>query len=147
MESTPLSLATLDDLTEEAGRLARSLVPNASHATLVTLSGELGAGKTTFVQAIARSLGVTDHVTSPTFVLAKAYDLTSQSFDRLIHIDAYRLTEQGGLRTIGFETYFAEPKNLMLLEWPEMVDEELPQSSVRIALEALEDGARRITYA
>jgi len=147
MESAPTSLATLDDLTNEAGRLAHSLVPNGAHATLITLSGELGAGKTTFVQAMARALGVTDHVTSPTFVLAKAYDLAGQSFERLVHIDAYRLTEQGGLRTIGFETYFTEPKNLVLLEWPEMVDEELPQPSVRIALSAPEDGSRQISYA
>ena len=147
MQPAPVSLATLDDLTNEAGVLAHSLAPNAANATLVTLSGELGAGKTTFAQAIARSLGVTDHVTSPTFVLAKAYELTGQPFERLIHIDAYRLTEQGGLRTIGFENFFKDPKNLMLLEWPEMVTEELPQPSARIMLDVLDDGTRTITYA
>src|ERR1700754_3179272 len=87
-------IETVEELDREAEGFAGRLVPSAQGATLVTLTGELGAGKTTFTQSLARALGVTDTVTSPTFVLEKIYSLpdSTQGFTRLVHIDAYRLS-------------------------------------------------------
>ncbi|KND46868.1 MAG: tRNA threonylcarbamoyl adenosine modification protein YjeE [Parcubacteria bacterium C7867-004] len=148
MEPSGRALINLDELEQEAERFTRTLLPKADAATLVTFSGELGAGKTTFVQAIARFLGVLDPVTSPTFVLAKTYLLPEgNSFERLVHLDAYRLTEENGLATTGFQDLITDPSNLILLEWPEMVKDELPQADVAISLEVRTDGTRHISYA
>jgi tRNA threonylcarbamoyladenosine biosynthesis protein TsaE len=96
-------------------------------AQLVLLEGELGAGKTTFVQALARSLGVKERVTSPTFVIQKTYALpssqTKHGFKRLVHIDAYRLNSLDDLRMLGWGECVADPHALILLEWPERVRE------------------------
>lgn len=147
MEASSIQIKDLADLEREATRLAGEITPRAGHATLVTLSGELGAGKTTFVQALARALGISEPVTSPTFVLAKAYSLPDGVFSRLVHIDAYRLTEDNGLATIRFRDFMQDASNLIVLEWPEMVDGELPEPDIRLSLEALASGARHLTYA
>jgi len=101
-------------------------------ATVVTLSGELGAGKTTFAQGIARALGVEETVSSPTFVIEKIYQLSGQRFEKLIHIDAYRLKNQHELDVLGWKEIITEPKNLIVLEWPERVAEAIPENAIRI---------------
>lgn len=147
MEKT---IRTLEELAEEAVRFVRSLATlesSARVATLVTLSGELGAGKTAFTKAVANALGVEEMVTSPTFVLEKIYLLPSgQSFKRLIHIDAYRLETGKDLGPLGFDELMQDTSNLILLEWPEKVTEALPAPSKRISLVALPDGSRTISY-
>lgn len=144
------ALPTLESLTAEAAEFVLRLSPNTSGATLVTLSGELGAGKTSFTQALARSLGVTEHVTSPTFVLEKIYELPAESgrgFARLVHIDAYRLEGENSLMPLGFDGIMQDASNLVVLEWPERVSDALPTAAHAITLEVLSDNARSITYA
>lgn len=160
------TVQTLVEFEEEAARFARSLVkseqrlPAGRQATLVTLSGELGAGKTAFVKAVALALGIEDVVTSPTFVLEKIYILPSASgraraFKRLIHIDAYRLSSGGELAALGFDELMQDEGNLILLEWPEKVADALPAPATRISIVADTDGvsaegpdeARDISYA
>lgn len=141
------TLHTLSELESEAASFAKTLTPVDGTATLVTLSGELGAGKTAFTKALAKALGVEDAVTSPTFVLEKIYVLgESVPFTRLIHIDAYRLKEGKELSALGFDEVMREEKNLVVLEWPEQVDDALPLPAVRIRLEPQADGSRTITY-
>ena len=91
-------------------------------ATLITLSGDLGAGKTTFVQHAAEYFGITETLTSPTFVILKEYVIPkASSFDYLIHIDAYRLQNKEELESLGWKQLVTNPKNIIFLEWPEMV--------------------------
>jgi tRNA threonylcarbamoyl adenosine modification protein YjeE len=150
METT---VRTLAELEAEAVRFAGSLAPHEQGATLVTLSGELGAGKTAFVKAVARALGVEEVVTSPTFVLEKIYLLPpklgglASKFGRLIHIDAYRLSRGSDLAPLGFDELMQGAGNLILLEWPERVRDALPAPSICISLVVLDDGARKISYA
>lgn len=88
-------------------------------ATLVGLSGHLGAGKTAFVKAVAAELGISEEVTSPTFVIMKIYDISRSSWKRLVHIDAYRLEKREELEALGWESLASDPGNLILVEWPE----------------------------
>ncbi len=135
-------------LLREAQALVEGLSPKEEGATLVTLSGDLGAGKTTFAQKIAQVLGVTEHVTSPTFVLAKTYALPEgQLFRELLHIDAYRLEQGSDLEKLGFSDADKNTETLILLEWPERVADMLRRADVGITLEAKPDGTRIITYA
>ncbi len=141
------TLANLEELQEEAAGFARRLAPAANHATLVTLSGELGAGKTSFTQGAARALGITDPITSPTFVLEKVYELPqAAAFARLVHIDAYRLEGEDTLAPLGFEELYADPANLVVLEWPELVSAQLPQADHALTLSVAGDG-RELSYA
>lgn len=144
----PRTLDSLETLEAEAAAFARILKPSQGHATLVTLSGNLGAGKTTFTQAVAKALGVLEPVTSPTFVLAKPYPLPAGSaFSKLVHIDAYRLEGGKDLAPLAFEEMMADAGTLILLEWPEMVADGLPKADVSITLEPVSDTARTISYA
>lgn len=139
---------SLDDLETEATRLVGTLVPPSDAAALVTLSGELGAGKTAFAKAVAHALGLEENVTSPTFVLEKIYQLGSSAskFERLIHIDAYRLDKGADLVPLGFDELMKDSGNLVLLEWPEKVADALPVPAVKITFTINTDGSRTISY-
>lgn len=139
-------LSTLEELQAEAKRFVGELKVHTDRATLVTLSGELGAGKTSFVQGVGSALGIDSSITSPTFVLEKIYQLTNQSFERLVHIDAYRLNGGAELVPLGFWQTIAAPRTLIMLEWPERVNDGLPQADVRITLTVADEG-RDISYA
>ncbi len=139
-------LPTLSLLEEEAERFAKTLAPSR-YATLVTLSGELGAGKTAFTKALAKALGVEVEVTSPTFVLEKIYALPKgQPFKRLAHIDAYRLKDESELASLGFDELMSDPDTLVVLEWPEQVKGMLHVPSVKISITVENEGVRRIAF-
>jgi len=138
-------IRTLEELEAEAKRFVGTLAP-IDRATLVTLSGELGAGKTAFVKAIARVFGVEEIVNSPTFVLEKIYLLEEQQFKHLIHIDAYRLEKGSDLAPLGFDELMQDPGNLILFEWPEKVTDALPEPTARISIVVQDDDSRVISY-
>lgn len=147
MQEDQLPVMGLEELEAEAARFAAGLSPRADGATLVTLSGELGAGKTTFAQAMARALGVVEPVTSPTFVIAKSYALPEGSlFARLVHMDAYRL-EGAPLEPTGFPEAMRDPGTLVLLEWPELAGDALPEPAAAVRLETVRGTQRSIAYA
>jgi tRNA threonylcarbamoyladenosine biosynthesis protein TsaE len=144
MEKT---VVTLEDTEQEAARFVRSLAPKEAGATLVTLAGDLGAGKTSYTKAVAKTLGIAENVTSPTFVLEKIYVLPEGNiFKKLVHIDAYRLNEGSELSALGFADLLQDAGNLIMLEWPERVADILPTPAVALTLEIQEDGSRKITY-
>ena len=144
MEKTLTSLAELET---EVSSFVDGLVPKESGATLVTLSGELGAGKTAFTKAAARALGVEEIVNSPTFVLEKIYQLApDKPFKRLIHIDAYRLASGDELSALGFDEILKDAGNLIFLEWPEKVADALPPAKA-ISITTLTNDSRTISYA
>lgn len=123
------------------------LVPN-SRATVIALEGELGAGKTTFVQALARALGVTKRVVSPTFILMRRLEVASHdAFDTLVHIDAYRIAAPGELDAVRFNDLLAERRSLICIEWASRIGDALPQDAYRITLSHMEGGqGRRAVY-
>lgn len=146
MEKVVRSLSEFEDTARE---LARDWKPRAEGATLITLSGELGAGKTAFTKTVAEEFGVSEVVNSPTFVIEKVYEPSPEKgngFARLIHIDAYRLESGKQLEPLHFEDALADPKNLILLEWPEQVADALPKPAMRISITQEADDARTFTY-
>ncbi len=119
---------------------------DTTHATIVTLSGDLGAGKTTLSQAIAKEFGVTTKVVSPTFTILKTYKVKNKHWDLLQHIDAYRLEKPEEIVKIGWAELVANPRNIILLEWPEKIEEFLPQKVHSVRLSHVSDLKREIHY-
>ena len=118
-----------------AGTLLDLVKPDDMGATVVGLTGDLGAGKTTLSQSIARHLGVTDTVVSPTFVIAKMYITSDSRFEQLIHIDAYRIEDIQELDPLGWEGMVHSPKTLILVEWPERITEALPPHTMHFHID------------
>ena len=117
-----------------AARLAAALVPG----DVVTVSGELGAGKTTFVRGAAQALGVTDRVTSPTFTVGHRYD----GRIRVAHLDLYRFAGVSAAEWGDLEPYFDDA--LVFVEWPEAAGDELPAPRARVRMRHDGEGRRVI---
>jgi tRNA threonylcarbamoyladenosine biosynthesis protein TsaE len=122
---------TTADTAAVARELLASLTPQTT-ATVIALHGDLGAGKTTFVQALAAHLGVRESITSPTFVIQKDYHVEGE-WDHLVHIDAYRLDDPAELARLGFGELCATPRTLICIEWAERVTELLPADTVHLS--------------
>jgi tRNA threonylcarbamoyladenosine biosynthesis protein TsaE len=137
-------LVTLEKMPEYARFFVEHLPKKSGEgAHVVGLFGDLGAGKTTFVQAVARELGVQKTVASPTFVLVQVYRTTHPVFKRLIHVDAYRL-DRNERDTIGWRRYREDPGNLILLEWPERIPGGLPKGVHSLMFTVRDGDAREI---
>ncbi len=121
-----------------------SLDSNSDSALVVGLYGNLGSGKTTFTQAVAKELGVSDIVNSPTYVIEKLYETKHSHFIRLIHIDAYRLESGKELQNLNFEALVNNPHNLILIEWPENVKDILPENTKKITFNFISENIREI---
>ena len=141
-----MTVVGVQKMREEVSRFIARLEPPASGAIVVTLSGELGAGKTAFVKAAAKALGVEEHITSPTFVIMKIYDLYGQMFKKLVHIDAYRLKGEHHLKVLGWGELCADPQNLIFVEWPEQAGNAIPKDAIRITLRYSGENDREIIY-
>lgn len=125
-----------DDLPALVERVLQKLEnrEEKNRAALVALEGELGAGKTTFTQALAKRLGVEGAVQSPTYVLMKSYELSNQPFERLMHIDAYRLADAAEFAALNPASFLVDPGALVVVEWPERIGAALPKPDVALKL-------------
>lgn len=103
-------------------------------AAVLALHGDLGAGKTTLTQELARQLGVTEMVVSPTFVVMKGYETTDEQLSQLIHIDAYRIEDIDEMRVMHFGELLASTETILVIEWAERIDALLPKTTVHLDL-------------
>ena len=140
------------DLLEGFGSDSTSL-KTADRAMVIALNGDLGVGKTTFTKALAQHLGIREHVTSPTFVIQKSYKIPIQDikkqnrlvFDKLVHIDAYRLESSDDTAALNFNTTLAEEHTLVVIEWAENIKNALPVGTVSINFEHESEITRKVT--
>lgn len=138
---------TLHSLTETqnfAKEFVKNLAPQEDKATVLGLYGDLGAGKTSFTQGLAQALGVSDTVVSPTFVIEKIYTLSNQKFSHLIHIDAYRIEKSDEMVHLGWEEIIANPQNLIVVEWPELIADIMP-THIQVKLTHVSENERQIS--
>jgi tRNA threonylcarbamoyladenosine biosynthesis protein TsaE len=134
---------------EETRRFGQELAVSLSGGSVVALSGDLGAGKTTLTQGLLEALGVSGPYTSPTFVLMKRYDVDSEryrSIRRIYHADAYRIGTQEML-SIGWEEWIEDSEGIVIIEWPERIADIVPETAVNVSLEWLDESRRKITVA
>lgn len=134
-----LIITSIEDLT----KVANKLLQFAGERKIMTFSGEIGAGKTTFIQQLCAQLGVKESVTSPTFALANVY-MTAENGE-IYHLDLYRLKNKQEALDIGIEEYLYEDR-YCFIEWPEVISDLLPDDLVHISIELLENSHRKIVF-
>ncbi len=142
----PLISRSPADTAALARQIISQLKPDPRRATTVFLVGDLGTGKTTFTQSLARALGLDLPVTSPTFVIQKTYEIDQAGWQKLMHVDCYRLEDGDELTKLGFSEWLASPNTLLVLEWPERVDGVLPAPDLQLAFKFVDDKTREIDY-
>lgn len=121
----------------------RSLAEKIAKTHIFALTGDLGSGKTTFVQGFAKGLGIKDSVISPTFVLIRQHKLP-KSQKMLFHIDLYRLENENDFENIGLSEILNDLSHFILIEWAEKAKNILPKETTWINFEILEDDKRKI---
>ncbi len=119
---------------KETKKLATEIASQFKGVRVIGLVGELGAGKTVFVQGLAEAMGITEVVNSPTFVLMKNYEVhePESTVHNLVHVDAYRLNDSQELNDIGLEEYLNKKNTIVVIEWADKVKDLLPVDSVMI---------------
>lgn len=111
-------------------------VESRQSAFVLALHGELGVGKTTFVQMLAKALGITETITSPTFVVMKQYQLETakNGVEQLVHIDAYRIEAEAEMNPLHFDELLKTPGLLICIEWAEKIKNLLPKNLLDITI-------------
>ena len=128
-----------EDIRQAAKQFAESMGEN----TVFAFYGKMGAGKTTFIKAVCEQLGVDDTVTSPTFAIVNEYEAAQGR--PIYHFDFYRIKKVSEAYDMGCEEYFYSG-HPCFIEWPELIEEVLPEETVSVTIEALPDGLRRLVF-
>ncbi len=128
---------------ESISEAAREFIAQMGDNKIFAFYGSMGAGKTTFVKALCEAMGVTDTVNSPTFAIVNEYDTPSGR--PIYHFDFYRIKRLAEVYDMGYEDYFYG-RGLCLIEWPELIEELLPEDTVKVTIEELPDGSREVRF-
>ena len=124
-------------------KFAAAIAAAAAPGSVITLNGDLGAGKTVFARGFARGLGITEPVSSPTYTIVQEYELPQGG--RLYHLDLYRISGIDAALAFGVDEFLDDPQGLALIEWPDRITGILPPDALSIEIEHLSDTERRIT--
>ena len=126
---------------EHINEAAQAFVNQIGNHTVFAFYGKMGAGKTTFIKAVCEDLGVNDVITSPTFAIVNEYTANDGV---IYHFDFYRIKKLEEVYDMGYEDYFYSGA-LCFIEWPELIEDVLPEDAVRVNIEEQADGSRLVT--
>lgn len=135
-----IKIDSLDHLHEAA----RTFIEAMGDHTVFAMYGKMGAGKTTFTKAVCECLGVEDVINSPTFAIVNEYR-SATTGELIYHFDFYRIKKLEEVYDMGYEDYFYSGA-LCFIEWPELIEDLLPEDTVRVHIEENEDGSRSIKW-
>ena len=127
---------------ESIGEAAKQFVNEMGEHKVFAFYGTMGAGKTTFIKAVCEELGVEDVITSPTFAIVNEYSIAAKE-ESLYHFDFYRIKKLEEVFDMGYEDYFYSG-SLCFIEWPELIEELLPDDAVRVEITEQADGSRKV---
>jgi tRNA threonylcarbamoyladenosine biosynthesis protein TsaE len=132
---------------QETQRLGEKIANQLKGGEVLALSGELGGGKTTFLQGLAKGLGIKERILSPTFIMMRQYSVTDHRsrITDFYHVDLYRVESEKDIEGLGLEEIWGDPENIVTIEWAEKIKNILPKKRMEIFFEYLEENERRIT--
>ena len=133
---------------ENIREAAKSFVNGIGDSKVFAFYGKMGAGKTTFIKAVCEELGVEDVITSPTFAIINEYTTHSSlptPHSTIYHFDFYRIKKLEEVYDMGYEDYFYSGA-LCFIEWPELIEEVLPEDAVKVTITEQADGSRTINF-
>ena len=131
-------------LAEELAERCLKIKMNGS-AIVIGITGDLGSGKTFFTQTFAKTLGIKERITSPTFAIQKIYKIPIVGLNDLIHIDTYRIEDEKEILDLGWEKLIGNPKNIIIIEWAEKIKEIIPNKYIQINFEYFGKNKRKAT--
>jgi len=126
----------------ETQEFARDFAKNLKAGDVLCLYGDLGSGKTSFVQGLAKGLGITRRIISPTFIIARRYKIGDLNF---YHIDLYRTQTVQDLRSIGIDEILEDDKNIVAIEWAEKLLDLMPKKRIDLKFEYIDENTRKMT--
>ncbi len=129
---------------KDINKAAQTFIDYMPEGNVIAFYGNMGAGKTTFIKALCEELGVEDEVTSPTFAIVNEYTCTNAP-SKIYHFDFYRIKKLEEVYDMGYEDYFYSD-SLCLIEWPELIEELLPDDVTKVHIIEQPDGSRKIVY-
>ncbi len=130
--------------TQETNRLAEKLAKKTKPGDVFALYGNLGSGKTTFTNFLVKALGFDSRVQSPTFVIIRTYNKNLGKIRKVYHVDLYRLTRPEELDDLGWEEMFEEEDAVVIIEWPEFLEENLPKGVKKLRFTYVDENTRKI---
>ena len=134
---TEYVINSLEELTKTAKEILRDFDKNKMFA----FYGKMGSGKTTIIKALCEELGSNDNITSPTFAIVNQYNTFEKGL--IYHFDFYRIKSQEEVFDIGYEDYFYN-NNYCFIEWPELIENLLPDNCIKVKIDELNKGVRKI---
>jgi tRNA threonylcarbamoyladenosine biosynthesis protein TsaE len=128
---------------KETQRLGEDFAKTLKGGDVVCLYGELGAGKTTFVQGLAKGLGINSRIISPTFIIVRSYELEVLNF---FHIDLYRMEGEKDLESLGIDEILNNKNNIVVIEWAENLNNQMPKKRTDVEFSYENDDVRKIVF-
>ncbi|MCR5131760.1 MAG: tRNA (adenosine(37)-N6)-threonylcarbamoyltransferase complex ATPase subunit type 1 TsaE [Prevotella sp.] len=149
-----IRIDNIEKIHEAARTFIREALPQHN---VIAFYGKMGAGKTTFIKALCEELGVEEVITSPTFAIVNEYSITAPpsakntasedlKIGAIYHFDFYRIKRLEEVYDMGYEDYFYQPDALCLIEWPELIEELLPETALCVNISELPDGSRQLAW-
>ncbi len=136
---------------EQTQKLGFELAKSLKGGEVLALHGDLGSGKTTFMQGLAKGLGIKRNIISPTFIIMRTYEIGMENHEsritNLYHVDLYRIESERDVEGLGLLELLGEKENIVAIEWPEKIENLLPKDRIDIYFEYLVDDKRSITFA
>ncbi len=129
---------------EKINEAAQQFIENMGDGKVFAFYGKMGAGKTTFIKAICEELAVDDVITSPTFAIVNEYT-SNKLGEPVYHFDFYRIKKIEEVYDMGYEDYFYSG-HLCFLEWPELIEDLLPEDATKVTITEQEDGSRVVEF-
>jgi tRNA threonylcarbamoyladenosine biosynthesis protein TsaE len=132
--------------TKKLGKILANeiLKSNFKDSIILALKGDLGGGKTTFLQGFAKGLGIKERILSPTFIILKKFQIPNSKFQYFYHFDCYRIKKSKEILRLGFKKIVSNPENIVAIEWADKIRKILPKNSLKINFKLLNKNTRKI---
>lgn len=142
-----MELKIISKSSGQTQKIATNLAQSLKRGRIIAFEGNLGAGKTTFIQGLAHGLGVKEKISSPTFVIFKKYKVTHQeNIKWLYHFDLYRINNIDEVIDLGLEDIIKEEKSIIAIEWAEKIKKILPKDVLQIKIKNINKNKRKFIF-